>query len=146
MTGKFDHSIDAKGRLFVPSKLREQLGDHFHIAIGSNRERDGGYCAFLTLYPEQVWQQMLEKINASPSGQAAEADVLLAYADSCEPDAQGRILIRQDLREYAGLKKDVVITGSSNKAKIWDKAVWEKRAAPRLDAARVAEMFDLLGL
>ncbi len=146
MTGKFEHTIDAKGRLFVPAKLREMLGAGFHVAIGASREESGEVCKYLVLYPEQVWQQLEEKINALPSGQAAQADVLLAYAAPCEPDAQSRILIPQMLREYAGLQRDVVITGSSNKAKVWDKETWERRAQPRLDAARVANMFDLLGL
>ena len=98
------------------------------------------------LYPKPVWQALEEKINALPSSQAALADVLLAYAAPCEPDSQSRILVPQTLREYAGLGRDVVITGSSNKAKIWDKETWERRSAPQLDPAKVADMFDMLGL
>lgn len=146
MTGKYEHTLDAKGRVAVPSKLRERLGEHFHVAIGANREADGEVVKYLALYPDDVWQQLEEKINALPSNQAAQADVLLAYAAPCEPDSQSRILIPQTLRDYAGLGKDVVITGSSNKAKLWDKSVWERRSAPRLEAAMVADMFDLLGL
>lgn len=146
MTGKFEHTIDAKGRLFIPAKLREELGTSFQIAIGSSRDENGDPCKYLTLYPKAVWQALEEKINALPSSQAALADVLLAYAAPCEPDSQSRILIPQMLRDYAGLSRDVVITGSSNKAKIWDKAIWEQRSAPQLDAAKVADMFDMLGL
>ena len=97
-------------------------------------------------YELGVWQALEEKINALPSSQAALADVLLAYAAPCEPDSQSRILVPQTLREYAGLGRDVVITGSSNKAKIWDKETWERRSAPQLDPAKVADMFDMLGL
>lgn len=146
MTGKYEHTMDAKGRVAVPSKLRERLGERFHVAIGASRESDGEVTKYLALYPSDVWQQLEEKINALPSNQAAQADVLLAYAAPCEPDAQSRILIPQTLRDYAGLGKDVVITGSSNKAKIWDKATWERRSAPQLDPTKVADMFDLLGL
>jgi len=146
MTGKFEHTIDAKGRLFIPSKLREELGASFHVAIGSNRDENGQPCKYLVLYPREVWQQLEEKINALPSSQAAQADVLLAYAAPCEPDSQSRILIPQTLREYAGLQREVVITGSSNKAKIWDKETWERRSAPQLDPGKVADMFDMLGL
>ena len=146
MTGKFEHTMDAKGRLFIPAKLREELGASFQIAIGSNRDENDEACKYLVLYPKPVWQALEEKINALPSSQAALADVLLAYAAPCEPDSQSRILVPQTLREYAGLGRDVVITGSSNKAKIWDKETWERRSAPQLDPAKVADMFDMLGL
>lgn len=146
MTGKFEHTMDAKGRLFIPAKLREELGASFQIAIGSNRDENGEACKYLVLYPKPVWRALEEKINALPSSQAALADVLLAYAAPCEPDSQSRILVPQTLREYAGLGRDVVITGSSNKAKIWDKETWERRSAPQLDPAKVADMFDMLGL
>ena len=146
MTGKFEHTMDAKGRLFIPAKLREKLGASFQIAIGSNRDENGEACKYLVLYPKPAWQALEEKINALPSSQAALADVLLAYAAPCEPDSQSRILVPQTLREYAGLGRDVVITGSSNKAKIWDKETWERRSAPQLDPAKVADMFDMLGL
>lgn len=146
MTGKFEHTMDAKGRLFIPAKLREELGTSFQIAIGASRDETGEACKYLALYPRAVWQALEEKINALPSSQAALADVLLAYAAPCEPDAQSRILIPQTLRDYAGLGRDIVITGSSNKAKIWDKETWERRSAPQLDPAKVADMFDMLGL
>ena len=146
MTGKYEHYIDAKGRLFIPSKLREELGPSFHVAIGSNRDENGQTCKYLVLYPNEAWKQLEEKVNTLPSSQAALADVLFAYAAYCEPDSQSRILVPQTLREYAGLKREVVITGSGNKAKIWDRETWERRSAPQLDADKVAAMFDLLGL
>lgn len=146
MTGKFEHTIDAKGRLFIPAKLRQELGASFQVAIGASRDGSGQTSKYLALYPMEAWRALEEKLNALPSGQAAQADVLLAYAAPCEPDSQSRILIPQTLREYAGLQRDVVITGSSNKAKIWDKETWERHSAPQLDPARVADMFDLLGL
>ena len=79
MTGKYEHTMDAKGRVAVPSKLRERLGERFHVAIGASRESDGEVTKYLALYPSDVWQQLEEKINALPSNQAAQADVLLAY-------------------------------------------------------------------
>ena len=146
MTGTYEHNLDAKGRLFIPSKLRDELGGSFHVAIGSNRDEHGEPSKYLVLYPDGAWQQLEEKIAALPNGKAALADVLFAYAAVCEPDSQNRIMIPQKLREYAGLERDVVITGSGNKAKIWDRALWEERSAPQLDAGRVADMFDLLDL
>ena len=81
MTGKFEHTIDAKGRLFIPAKLREELGTSFQVAIGANRDEGGEASKYLVLYPKEVWRQLEEKINALPSGQAALADVLLAMFD-----------------------------------------------------------------
>lgn len=146
MTGKFEHTIDAKGRLFIPARLREELGTSFHVAIGSSRDEEGQPCKYLVLYPRDAWHQLEEKINALPSSQSALADVLFAYAAACEPDSQSRILIPQALREYAGLERDVVITGNGNRAKIWDKANWESHSQPQLDPGRVADMLDQLGL
>ena len=146
MTGKYDHTMDTKGRVAVPSRLREALGSTFHVAIGASRDGRGQVCKYLVLYPDGVWQALEEKLNALPSNQAAQADVMLAYAAQCELDAQSRILIPQNLRDYAELGKEVVITGSSNKAKLWDKATWDRHSAPQLDPGQVADMFDLLGL
>lgn len=146
MTGMFEHTLDAKGRVAVPAKLRERLGASFHVAIGANKEPDGQVCKYLVLYPEDVWQELEEKINALPAAQAAQADVLMAYAAACEMDSQSRILLPQVLRDYAQLGKEVVITGSGNKAKIWDRSVWTRRSTPRLDPGMVAEMFEQLGL
>ncbi len=146
MTGMFEHTLDAKGRVFVPAKLRERLGASFHVAIGASKEPDGEVCRYLALYPEDVWQELEEKINALPAAQAAQADVLMAYAAPCEMDSQCRILIPPILRAYAQLGKEVVITGSGNKAKLWDRSVWEQRSAPKLDPGMVAEMFERLGL
>jgi MraZ protein len=146
MTGKFEHTIDAKGRLFIPSKLREELGSNFQLSISASRDENGVANTCLVLYPKAVWQELEEKINALPSGQAAKADVMLAYSAPCEPDSHSRIVIPQNLREFAKLQRDVVITGSSNKAKIWDRETWERMSAPQLDPGKVADMFDLLGL
>ena len=112
MYGKYKHTVDPKGRLFVPSKLREELGDAFYVTLGLD------HC--LSVYTEAGWQGILDKYNALPISQARKMRFLFANAAKCEPDKQGRILLPAELRGYAGLKDSAVILGFGDKAEIWD--------------------------
>ena len=85
LIGKYQHNIDAKGRLFIPAKFREQLGDVFYVTIGL----DG--C--LSVYSDSKWEQLLEKYDTLSLAQARKVRVLFANAAECQPDSQGRILI-----------------------------------------------------
>ena len=105
MIGQYQHNIDAKGRLFIPAKYREELGDAFYVTIGL----DG--C--LSVYSDAKWADLTEKFDALPISKARSMRVLFANAAKCEPDAQGRILIPAKLREYAALDKEVIINGAS---------------------------------
>ncbi|MBO4916093.1 MAG: division/cell wall cluster transcriptional repressor MraZ [Oscillospiraceae bacterium] len=118
MIGQYQHNIDAKGRLFIPAKLREELGDTFYVTI-SLTDR----C--LTIYSDQSWQKLTEKFDNLPYTDARKAARLIfANTTKCEPDGQGRILLPQKLRDYAGLKKDVVVAGVSAMVEIWDAEKW----------------------
>ena len=117
MYGKYRHTVDPKGRLFVPSKLRDELGEAFYVTLGLD------HC--LSVYTEAGWQSILDKYNALPISQARKMRFLFANAAKCEPAAQGRIVLPQKLRAYAHLEKDVVVIGVSNRAEIWNA---EKRA------------------
>lgn len=118
--GEFDHSIDTKGRIIIPSKFREDLGDEFVITAGL----DG--CLFV--YPQKEWQVFAEKLTKLPGTQEARQlqRFFLAKAAQCEVDKQGRILIPAKLREEAGLDKDIVFVGVLHKIEIWSKERWEK--------------------
>ena len=118
--GEFDHSIDAKGRIIVPSKFREDLGDEFVITLGL----DG--CLFV--YPQKEWQAFATELGKLPGTKEARQlqRYFLAKAAACEADKQGRILIPASLRECAGLEKDIVFVGVLNKIEIWSKERWEK--------------------
>ena len=85
MFGKYKHTVDEKGRLFVPSKLREELGNTFYVTLGLD------HC--LSVYTESGWQAILDKYNALPIVQARKMRFLFANAAKCEPDKQGRFLI-----------------------------------------------------
>ena len=116
MTGQYTHSIDAKGRLFIPAKLREELGGTFHVTVGQD------HC--LSVYSDESWAAFMDKLKALSYNEVKKLRALFAYAADCEPDAQGRILLPAKLREYAGLDHDVTIIGSRSFAEIWNTEAW----------------------
>ena len=119
--GEYSHSIDAKGRLIIPSKFREQLGEEFVLTKGL----DG--CLFI--FPNDEWVIFEEKLKALPlTNKSARtfSRFFVAGAASCELDKQGRILVPATLREFAGLEKDVVLTGNINRIEIWSKEKWNE--------------------
>lgn len=114
--GEYSHSIDAKGRLIVPSKFREQLGNEFVVTKGL----DG--CLFV--YSNAEWQRIEENLREKPlTSKDARMFVrfFFAGAASCEVDKQGRILLPANLREYAGIDRDVVSLGVYSRVEIWSK-------------------------
>ncbi|OAT81816.1 division/cell wall cluster transcriptional repressor MraZ [Desulfotomaculum copahuensis] len=117
--GEFQHTIDAKGRLIIPARFREGLGDKFVLTKGL----DG--CLFA--YPPQEWTALESKMRSLPFTRAdARAFVRFFFAGACEceVDKQGRILIPGNLREYAALEKDVVVIGVSSRVEIWSAGRW----------------------
>jgi MraZ protein len=118
--GKYNHTIDAKGRLIIPAKFREQLGEAFVITNGN----DG--C--LNIYTEEDWETFLEKLQLLPTSNGDIRKIrrmLVSQAETVELDKQGRILVPTALRERAGLNKDVVLAGNIDKIEVWDKDRWE---------------------
>ena len=129
MTGQYQHSIDAKGRLFIPAKLREELGETFYVTMGM----DG--CP--SVYSDVSWAKFTEKFESLPYTKTKAMRALFANAAKCEPDAQGRILIPAKLRAYAKLEKDVVVIGVSNRAEIWNAERWQAVEEEELDPAKL---------
>ena len=122
--GEFQHSIDPKGRLIVPVKYRDELGDIFVVTKGLDN------CLFV--YPMAEWKNMEEKLRALPFTQADArtfSRFFFSGAAECEIDKQGRILLPPPLRAYAKLDKDVVLIGVSTRVEIWDKEAWELYSA-----------------
>lgn len=117
--GEYNHTVDAKGRLIVPSKFREQLGDEFVVTKGL----DG--CLFV--YENTEWKILEEKLKKLPLTNANARKInrfFLAGAALCEVDKQGRILLPAVLREFAGIGKDAVMVGVGNRIEIWSKESW----------------------
>lgn len=117
--GEYNHSIDAKGRVIVPAKFRETLGDEFVVTLGL----DG--CLFV--YPNEEWLNFVSELKNLPGSKEARQlqRYFMAGAASCEVDKQGRILIPTKLRVQAGLEKEVVFVGVLSKIEIWSKERWE---------------------
>lgn len=137
MTGTYEHSIDAKGRLFIPAKLREELGVTFYLAMGVDE------C--LAIYPQETWNRFTKKFASLPMSQSAAMRPLFANASKCELDSQGRIVIPQKLRKYAGLEKDAVIIGVNDRAEIWSAETWNAREEEEMTPEKMKACLAALG-
>ncbi|MEW6243078.1 MAG: division/cell wall cluster transcriptional repressor MraZ [Bacillota bacterium] len=120
LIGEYQHAIDEKGRLTMPSKLREHLGDRFIIARGLEN------CLFVFPMPEwERLQRRLTQLSLTKSDARAFTRFLFSGATEGEFDRQGRVLIPQNLREYSSIEKDVVVIGVSTRVEIWSAQNWE---------------------
>ncbi len=138
--GEYSHTIDAKGRLIIPSKLRDELGDNFVVTKGL----DG--CLFV--YDMEEWALLHEHLKTLPLTHKDTRMInrfFLASASNGEIDKQGRVLIPAVLREYAGIEKDVVLLGVGNRIEIWNKDAWENESGFD-DMDEIAERLAELGL
>ena len=138
MTGQYAHNIDAKGRLFIPAKLREELGGTFHVTIGPD------HC--LTIYPNDTWDDFMAKFHDMPYSKGKSLRALSANAVDCEPDGQGRILIPAKLRKYADLEKEVVVIGSFDRAEIWNAERWAREEAMAFESGSLEQAMEEMGL
>ncbi len=131
--GSFEHSVDSKGRVSVPSRFREIFAERYdgRLVLAMDLDR----C--LTAYPLEEWERLEEKIKGLPMMQKEVKDFMRYFfssASECELDKQGRILIPPALREKAGINKSVMLVGIINKIEIWDSAVWKARKSENGDA------------
>lgn len=119
--GEYQHSIDDKGRIIMPARFREQLGERFIITRGL----DG--CLFV--YPMQEWQKLAGEVQNLPLARKDArtfSRMLFSGAAECECDKQGRVSIPSSLREYAGIERDVVTIGVSSRIEIWALDLWQE--------------------
>ena len=142
LTGEYSHSIDAKGRLIIPAKFRDILGEDFVITKGL----DG--CLFL--YPNNEWSIFEGKLRTLPltnKNARTFTRFFLGSAVDGGLDKQGRVLISSALREFAGLEKDVVLVGVLERVEIWNKAKWdENNAVVEDNMDDIASQMEELGL
>ena len=136
MIGQYQHNIDAKGRLFIPAKYREELGETFYVTLGL----DG--C--LSVYSDAKWAELTAKFDALPLSKARSMRTLFANAAKCEPDSQGRILIPAKLRQYAALEREVVINGASKCVELWNPERWAPIESAGLDPENLAAAMEEL--
>lgn len=137
MTGTYEHGLDAKGRLFIPAKLREELGVTFHLAMGID-------CC-LAIYPQSTWDKFTEKFASLPMSQSKAMRSFFANAVKCELDSQGRIVVPQKLRTYAKLEKDTIIIGVHDRAEIWSAESWRAQEEEEMTPEQMAACMESLG-
>jgi MraZ protein len=140
--GEYSHLIDSKKRLAVPSKFRNELKNKIVVTRGLDK------CLFV--YPMKTWEDLANKLGNLPVGESNTRSfirLMLAGAVDVEVDAQGRVLIPDYLKKYAGLEKNVVIAGLFNRLEIWDENKWsdyKKNAEKNTD--EIAEQLGKLGI
>ncbi len=116
--GEYRHTMDAKGRLFIPVKLRENLGDKFMLSRGLDK------CVFI--YPMDEWREFTEKLDALPLAKERRIRRYF-YSGAYESvlDGQGRVILSQMHRDFAGLEKEVVVVGNRTHLEVWDARAWD---------------------
>lgn len=139
--GEYTHSIDAKKRLSLPSKVRSELGARVVVTRGLDQ------CLFV--YPVKTWETLAEKLGSMPIGEAGTRSfvrLMLAGAVDTEVDSQGRVLIPDYLKEYAGLSKEVIVAGLWNRLEVWDESKWkEYKVEAEGNSERIAEELGKMG-
>lgn len=140
--GRYEHTIDAKGRLSVPSRIRETLNERYDARLVVTT-----YDNCLIAYPFPEWQKLEEKVAALPEFQKDTKAFLRFFyssATDCSIDKLGRILIPQTLRDYAKLENDVILVGAFRHIEIWSKPLWEK--AEQASQDDIVNTLERLGL
>lgn len=129
LINSFEHNVDAKGRLFIPAKWREDLGSTIIVTRGMLGKSDRRCLFGMSL---AMWNVLLERYNKIAMSDVKAQNALrmtFANACDCELDKQGRILISSTLRKYAGIDKDVVLVGMGNRIEIWSSEMWASQLA-----------------
>lgn len=142
LIGEYEHSLDVKGRLILPAKIREDMGDKFIVTKGL----DG--CLFG--FSQNEWTNFEEKLKTLPLTNKNARDFVrffLSGATECEIDKQGRFLITSNLREYATLEKDAIIIGVGTRIEIWNREKWKSyNSDENISADVIAENMTMLGI
>ena len=142
MIGKYPAKLDDKNRLFVPAKLRSELGQEFFVTLGVNC---GHRC--LTVYTAQDFQTLTENYNALPISQrSAATSLIFMNAAECSPDKQFRFSLTQFLLNYAGIKRDVMIVGRAGQAEIWDAEEFAAFEQENLTPEKLLASLEEIGL
>lgn len=132
-TGEYSHTVDAKGRIVLPAKFREELGEVFYITKGNVADKKMRY---VRVFTKAAWDEYYEKLLKIPeSNKVASkfAKAVFSGTTECSPDKNGRISIPENLRLYAGIDKEVVSIGGGDKIEIWDKNRWTDYLADDFD-------------
>ena len=136
--GEYNHTIDTKGRLIIPSKFRDELGGEFYITRK--------FEPYLSIYKAKDWEEYVEKIQKLPETVALEVqEFLLGIAQKCVPDANGRIVLDDRLIAHAKINRNIVFVGGGSQIRIWAEELWEEREKAR-DLEKIKEIMNLYEL
>lgn len=140
LVGEFQHNIDAKGRVIMPAKFRDELGEKFVVTKGLDK------CLFV--FSPDEWEKLDQKLSEQPLSKGRDIQrFFYGGMAECELDKQGRLLIPQTLRDYSGLEKDVVFVGLAKRAEIWSKSKWDEQNAKFIENSDdVALQMEDLGI
>ncbi len=142
MIGKYPAKLDDKNRLFVPAKLREELGENFYVTIGVNC---GHSC--LTVYTDEDFKTLSQNYNALPLSQrSAATSLIFMNANECTPDKQFRFSLTQFLLDYAGIGREVMIVGRAGQAEIWDAEEFNRFEQENLTPEKLLASLEAIGL
>ena len=142
MIGKYPAKLDEKNRLFVPAKLRAELGEDFYVTLGVNC---GHRC--LTVYTAQDWDKLIENYNNLPiSRRSAASSLIFMNATQCNPDKQFRFGLTQFLLDYAGIGREVMIVGRAGQAEIWDATEFKTFEEQNLSPEKLLASMEEIGL
>jgi len=140
--GEYQHNVDPKKRLALPSKFRKELGAQVVVTRGLDK------CLFV--YPIKIWKELAEKLGTLPMGESTTRSfvrLMLAGAVDVDLDVQGRILLPEYLKEYAGLDKNVTVAGLFNRLEIWDEEKWKSyKMKAEENTDEIAEQLGKLGI
>ena len=142
MIGKYPAKMDDKNRLFVPAKLRGDLGTDFYVTLGVN-------CGYrcLTVYTAADFQSLTDNYNAlQVSQRSAASSLLFMNAVNCTPDKQFRFALSQFLLDYAGITRDVMIVGRAGQAEIWDAEEFAAFERENLTPEKLLASLEAIGL
>ena len=137
MESTYQHTIDAKGRLFIPVRLREELGHTFYVTLSMEK------C--LSAYSVEGWERFKEKNRQMPQEDQIKMRPIFGMAHKCDPDSQGRINLPQPLRNFAGLQKNVAIVGVGDRVEFWDSESYALIAAREVTPENISAVFKELG-
>ena len=142
MIGKYAAKLDEKNRLFVPAKLRNELGEHFFVTLGVNC---GHRC--LTIYTAADWETLGQNFNSLPISQrSAASSLIFMNATECAPDKQFRFSLTQFLLDYGGISRDVMIVGRAGQAEIWDAEEFAAFERENLTPEKLLASLEEIGL
>lgn len=138
LTGKYNHTVDSKGRVFIPAKFRADLGQQVTVSIIFGK--------YICVYADSEWEKFIEKLDVfCAEGKLSEKNfrLIMSSAQNVEVDSQGRIIIGEKQRNHAGILKDVTFIGMRNHAELWSSEVFE--AEEQISEAELEEFKQLSG-